>query len=131
VCDLWPRTRVQEEEIVGMMMKRMAVAALAAFALVGCAALREDPIACRAVMTGIGAAVGATMGGVGVHEWESGPEDWEIAAGAGGGLVGGGLVGYLIGYYTCPEEVVVAAPPPPPPPAGTKVPPPATERRGG
>lgn len=108
-----------------MLIKRTATALVIAFAfaMTGCATLRENPVACKTAATLLGGAIGATAGGVLVHEYEGGDggDDGETAAGAAGGLVGGGLLGYLIGYYACPEEEVVAAPPPPPPAKGTKI----------
>ena len=96
-----------------MMIKRTAVAVAIAFAMSGCATLREHPVACKVGATLIGGTLGATGGGVGVDQWENGPDSGEIAAGAAAGLVAGGLIGYLIGHYACPEEEpVVAAPPP-------------------
>jgi hypothetical protein len=110
-----------------MWIERTAVAAAIALAMSGCASMREDPTACKVATTLIGATLGAVGGGVGVDQIEKGPDDGEIAAGAAVGLVAGGLVGYLIGHYACPEPVVA---PPPPPPVRTP-PPPPTERRGG
>lgn len=105
-----------------MLIKRTALAAAIALAMTGCATLRDNPVACKVVATATGAALGATLGGVGVDQWENHPDDGEIAAGAGGGMVAGGLLGYLVGHYACPEPEVAAAPPPPPPPAkGTKI----------
>ena len=105
-----------------MLTKRMAVGALVAFTMGGCATFREHPVACKATAALIGGALGATGGAVGVDQIEKGPDDGEIAAGAAAGLVAGGLVGYLIGHYACPEEEApVAAPPPPPMPKGTKI----------
>ncbi len=105
-----------------MLIKRTAIAVGIAFAMTGCATLRENHTACVTGATLLGGALGATGGGVGVDQIEKGPDNGEIAAGAAAGLVGGGLIGYLVGHYACPEEEVVAAPPPPPPPAkGTKI----------
>ena len=108
-----------------MLIKRTAVAVVVAFAfaMTGCATLRENRTACVTAAALTGAALGATGGGVGVDQIEKGPDDGEIAAGAAAGLVAGGLIGYLVGHYACPEEEVVAAPPPPPPPPakGTKI----------
>ena len=103
-----------------MLIKRTAVAVAIAFAMSGCATLREHPTACKAGSALLGGALGATLGGVGVDQWENDPDDGEIAAGAAAGLVGGGLLGYLIGHYACPEpEAPVAAAPPPA--KGTKI----------
>jgi OOP family OmpA-OmpF porin len=105
-----------------MLIKRTAAALAIAFAMSGCATLREHPTACKAGAALIGGTLGATMGGVGVDQWENDPDSGEIAAGAAAGLVGGGLLGYLIGHYACPEpEAPVAATPPPPPAKGTKI----------
>ena len=110
-----------------MWIERTAVAAAIALAMSGCASMRENPAACKIATTLIGATLGAVGGGVGVDQIEKGPDDGERAAGAAVGLVAGGLVGYLIGHYACPEPEVA---PPPPPPVRTP-PPPPTERRGG
>ena len=107
-----------------MLIKRTATAVVIAFAfaMTGCATLREHPVACKTAATLLGGTLGAVGGGVGVDQIEKGPDDGERAAGAAAGLVAGGLVGYLIGYYACPEEIVEARPAPPPPPAkGTKI----------
>jgi OOP family OmpA-OmpF porin len=104
-----------------MLIKRTAVAVAIAFAMSGCATLREHPTACKAGATLIGGTIGATMGGVGVDQWENNPDSGEIAAGAAAGLVGGGLIGYLIGYYACPEPEAPVAATPPPPAKGTKI----------
>ncbi len=107
-----------------MVIKRTAVAVAIAFAMTGCATLRDNHTACVTAAALTGATLGAVGGGVGVKNVENGPDDGEVAAGAGAGLVAGGLIGYLIGHYACPEEEVIAAPapPPPPPPAkGTKI----------
>ena len=105
-----------------MLIKRTAMAAVIAFAMTGCATLREHPVACKTAATLLGGTLGAVGGGVGVDQIEKGPDDGERAAGAAAGLVAGGLVGYLIGHYACPEpEEVVQAPPPPPPAKGTKI----------
>jgi OOP family OmpA-OmpF porin len=108
-----------------MVMKRTAVAAAIALAMTGCATLQDNPVACKVMATAIGGAVGATAGGVLVSQYEGGDggDSGEIAAGAGGGFVAGGLTGYLLGHYLCPEpEVAPPPPPPPPPPAkGTKI----------
>jgi len=112
-------------------MRRSVTAALMLAMLSGCGAMRDNHALCVGVCTATGAVLGGTLGGVGVDQWENGPDDGEIAAGAAGGFVGGGLVGYALSYLVCPEE---AAPPPPPPPARTPPPPPPppqTERRGG
>jgi outer membrane protein OmpA-like peptidoglycan-associated protein len=105
------------------MIKRTAMAAIIAFAMTGCATLRENPVACKTAATLLGGAVGATAGGVLVHEYEGGDggDSGETAAGAAGGLVAGGLVGYLIGHYACPEPVEEVKAPPPPPAKGTKI----------
>jgi hypothetical protein len=108
------------------MDRKDAVAAIA-LAMSGCATLRDNPTACRVTTTLIGGTLGAVGGGVGVDQWEKGPDSGEIAAGAAVGLVAGGLIGYLVGYYACPEPEPVMAPPPPP----RMPPPPPTERRGG
>ena len=113
-----------------MRIKGTAVAVAIALAMSGCATLRDNPVACKALATLIGGTLGAVGGGVGVDQIEKGPDDGEIAAGAAAGLVAGGLVGYLIGHYACPEPEPVMAPPPPPPPA-PRIAPPATEKRGG
>jgi OOP family OmpA-OmpF porin len=106
----------------GIGMKRMAVGIAVAVCTSGCATLRDNPVACRAVAVGIGGTLGAVGGGVGTHEIESTPEDGEVAAGAAAGLVAGGVAGYVIAHYICPEPEPIAAPPPPPPPAkGTKL----------
>jgi len=99
----------------------MAVAI--AFAMSGCATMREHPVACKVATTLIGGTLGAVGGGVGVDQIENGPDDGERAAGAAAGLVAGGLIGYLIGHYACPEPepAPMAAPPPPPPAKGTKI----------
>ena len=104
-----------------MLMKRTALAVASAFAMSGCATLRENPVACKAVAAAIGGTLGAVGGGVAVDQIEPTPEDGERAAGAAAGVVAGGLVGYLIGHYACPEPEPVAAPPPPPPAKGTKI----------
>jgi outer membrane protein OmpA-like peptidoglycan-associated protein len=107
-----------------MLIKRTATAVVIAFAfaMTGCATLREHPVACKTAATLLGGTLGAVGGGVGVDQIEKGPDDGEIAAGAAAGLVAGGLIGYLVGYYACPEvEEVHAAPPPPPPAKGTKI----------
>jgi hypothetical protein len=89
--------------------------------------MREDRGLCIGVFTATGAVIGGTLGGVGVNEWEKGPDDGEIAAGAAGGFVGGGLFGWALSNWFCEEE-----PPPPPPPAPRPAPPPPpTEKRGG
>jgi outer membrane protein OmpA-like peptidoglycan-associated protein len=106
-----------------MLIKRTAVAVAIAFAMTGCATLRENPVACKTAATLLGAALGATGGGVGTFNIGKNVDNGETAAGASVGLVAGGLIGYLVGYYACPEEE--PAPPPPPPPApiakGTKI----------
>ena len=108
-----------------MLIKRTAVGALVAtFMLTGCETMREHPVACKALTTVTGAAIGGVLGGVLVHQYEGGDggDSGETAAGAAGGTVGGGLIGYLIGYYACPAEEVAPPPPPPAPPAkGTKI----------
>jgi len=105
-----------------MVRKHVAVAALVAFAVSGCATLRDHPGACKAVATLTGGALGATGGGVGVDQIEKDPDSGEIAAGAGVGLVAGSLIGFLVGHAICKEP---AAPPPPPAaapiPKGTKI----------
>jgi len=111
-----------------MWIERTAVAAAIALAMSGCATLRDNPTACKVTTTLVGATLGAVGGGVGVDQWEKGPDDGEIAAGAAVGLVAGGLIGYLVGHYACPEPEPVVAPPPPP---VRTPPPPPTERRGG
>jgi outer membrane protein OmpA-like peptidoglycan-associated protein len=103
------------------MIKWTAVAVVIAFAMTGCATLREHPVACKTAATLLGGTLGAVGGGVGVNNIEKDPDNGEIAAGAAAGLVAGGLVGYLIGHYACPEPEPVAAPPPPPPAKGTKI----------
>jgi len=106
-----------------MLIKRTAMAVAIAFAMSGCATLREHPVACKATAALIGGTLGAVGGGVGVDQIEKHPDDGERAAGAAAGLVAGGLIGYLIGHYACPEEEerVVVTPPPPPPAKGTKI----------
>ncbi len=111
-----------------MWIERTAVAAAIALAMSGCATLQDHPTACKVGATLLGATVGAVGGGVGVFNIEKGPDNGEIAAGASVGLVAGGLIGYLIGHYACPEPEPVVAPPPPP---VRTPPPPPTERRGG
>lgn len=120
----------REGSKVRTMRSVVAVALMTAMVLSsGCAAMREDRGLCIGVFTATGAVLGATLGGVGVHEWEKNPDDGEIAGGAAGGLVGGGLVGWALSNFFCEEP----PPPPPPPPARTPPPPPPppTERRGG
>jgi OOP family OmpA-OmpF porin len=85
-----------------------AAAALAA----GCGPMSRKTM-CHIGTIGTGAALGAIGGGVGVAQIEKDPDDGEIAAGAGVGLIAGALVGGLIGLAICKEE----EPPPPPPPA--------------
>jgi outer membrane protein OmpA-like peptidoglycan-associated protein len=106
-----------------MLIKRTAMAVVIAFAMTGCATMREHRVACEATAALIGGTLGAVGGGVGVDQIEKGPDDGEIAAGAAAGLVAGGLIGYLIGHYACPEEEVVVQErvAPPPPPKGTKI----------
>lgn len=105
-----------------MIKKQIASAMLVAFALTGCSSLRNSPGACKAVTTLAGGALGATGGGVGAKNVEKNPDNGEVAAGAGAGLVAGSLIGFLLGHAICGEA---AAPPPPPvaaPPAkGTKL----------
>jgi len=106
----------------------IALALVAAGGLVGCGPMSQRTM-CQIGVTGTGAALGALGGGIGVDQIEKGPDDGEIAAGAAAGLVAGGLVGYLLSMWICPEDV--APPPPPPPPPAVVPPPPPTERRGG
>jgi OOP family OmpA-OmpF porin len=104
-----------------MLIKRTAVAVAIAFAMSGCATLREHPVACKTAATLLGGTLGAVGGGVGVDQIEKGPDDGEVAAGAAAGLVAGGLVGYLIGHYACPEEEPAPVAAPAPPAKGTKI----------
>ena len=85
------------------------VGVLPVLVLGGCAAQRRDPN-CKWVAPVLGAAAGATGGGLGVSEGEPTPSDGEIAAGAAGGAVVGGLIGWALGHWICQE------PEPPPPP---------------
>ena len=77
----------------------------------GCATLREHPTMCKVGSGLLGATIGAVGGGVGTHNIEKGPDRNEVAAGAGIGMLAGGLIGGLVGFAACPDE----APPPPPP----------------
>src|SRR5262249_47309660 len=122
VCDLGGGRKSKKGRRV-MVMKRTAVAAAIALAMTGCGTPQDNPVACKGMATAIGGAVGATAGGVLVSQYEGGHggDDGEIAAGAGGGLVAGGLTGYLLGHYLCPEPEVAPPPPPPPPAKGTKI----------
>ena len=83
----------------------------------GCATLRENPAACKAVAGLTGGTLGAVGGGVGTHNIENGPTtDGQVAAGAAAGLVVGSLIGFGIGHFVC-KEPEAPPPPPPPPPA--------------
>ena len=105
----------------------IALALVAASGLIGCGPMSQRTM-CQIGVTGTGAALGAIGGGVGTDQIGKAPvDDGEIAAGAAAGLVAGGLVGYLLSMWICPEDV---APPPPPPPPAPAPPPPPTERRG-
>ena len=101
-------------------MKTVVCAAVVAMAAAGCSTMTRTDCAV------VGGLAGATVGGVGgavaVNNLDSTPNDWERAAGAGGGGVAGAIIGALIGWNVChdPEPAPVAAPPPPPP-AGTKI----------
>ena len=89
------------------------IAALTAGALAaGCGPMSQKTM-CHIGTTGTGAVLGAIGGGVGTAQFEKGPTDGEIAAGAAVGMAAGALVGGLLGLAICKEE----APPPPPPPA--------------
>jgi hypothetical protein len=105
----------------------IALALVAAGGLVGCGPMSQRTM-CQIGVTGTGAALGAIGGGVGTDQIGKNPDDGDIAAGAAAGFVAGGLVGYLLSLWICPEDV---APPPPPPPPAVTPPPPPTERRGG
>jgi len=102
-------------------VKTVACAAAVAMAAAGCSTMTRTDCAV------VGGLAGATVGGVGgavaVNNLEKGPNDWERAAGAGGGGVAGAIIGALIGWNVChdPEPAPVAAPPPPPPPSGTEI----------
>lgn len=91
---------------------------LSVLALTACSQMRTDPM-CKYGVPVLGAALGATGGGLGVSEIEPTPSKGEIAAGAGAGLLAGGLIGLLAGHYLCEE----ATPPPPPPPPPAAAPP--------
>jgi OOP family OmpA-OmpF porin len=68
--------------------------------------------------------LGGVGGGLGVSEIEKGPDNGEIAAGAGVGAAVGATIGALLGNYLCREEPAPPPPkpaPPPPPPHGTKI----------
>jgi len=89
------------------------IAALTAGAVAaGCGPMSQKTM-CHIGTTGTGAVLGAIGGGVGTAQFEKGPTDGEIAAGAAVGMAAGALVGGLLGLAICKEE----APPPPPPPA--------------
>ena len=105
-------------------LRRGAWVALAALALSGCSAMRDDPKVCKIATFLTGAALGGLGGGLGVSYIEKDPvTSGEKAAGAGAGFAAGGLIGMIVGHYVCkePEKVAQAAPPPPVIPKGTKI----------
>jgi len=87
-----------------------------AFVASGCASMRDNPTACKVAAGLVGGTLGAVGGGVGVDQIEPSPDDGEIAAGAGLGLLVGSLVGFTAGHFICKAEEPPAPPPPPPPP---------------
>jgi OOP family OmpA-OmpF porin len=106
-----------------MLKSAKMVACAAAVAMAGgCSTMNRTDCA---VLGGLaGATVGGVGGAVAVNNLEKGPNDWERAAGAGGGGAAGALIGALLGWNLChePEPMPVAAPPPPPPPpSGTEI----------
>jgi OOP family OmpA-OmpF porin len=105
----------------------MAVGAILALGLSGCAMSQRRWSYCAAAGGLIGAAAGAgTAGGlVNAYEGGDGGSHAETGAAAGGGAVAGALVGTLLGHLIC--DPVEEAPPPPPPAAPP--PPPAPPKK--
>lgn len=104
---------------------RIALAALLALTLTGCAATWQTPLTCAA----IGGGLGAIGGGVGGAEHADSHDDWEGVAIAAGSTIAGAGIGYMIcklveddpkpaprrAAAADPAPVVVAAPIVPPP----------------
>jgi hypothetical protein len=106
----------------------IALALLAAGGLIGCGPMSKRT-QCLIGITGTGAVLGAVGGGAGTAQIEKTPDEGEIAAGAGAGMIAGALVGWGLSYWLCDEEE--APPPPSPPPAPSAPAPLPPERRGG
>jgi outer membrane protein OmpA-like peptidoglycan-associated protein len=92
---------------------------LLSLALSGCAVMRDREWGTCAIAGGIlGAAVGATAGGVAVNNTHDHPANGERGAAIASGILGGGLLGALAGHALCdPVKPMPTPPPPPPPPA--------------
>src|SRR5262249_16365572 len=96
------RTSNRPREGGAMRGVRMVVGGvIVGFTMSGCATMREHPNACKIGAGLLGAALGATGGGVGVENIEKGPTSGEVAAGAGVGFAAGGIIGLTIGHFVC------------------------------
>ncbi|MEO6025833.1 MAG: OmpA family protein [Candidatus Binatia bacterium] len=97
-----------------------------AFAISGCAAVRNDPVNCRLLTGLVGGTVGGVATSVGTHEIDPGSGDRGIAIGAAIGWVVGGIIGLGVGYAICPKDAPAEPPPPPAEPAAAA---PAPQRK--
>jgi len=100
----------------------VAVVAVTALALSGCAEMRRDKY-CKWGIPAWGAVAGGTGAGLGVGLGDDDASDGEIAGAAVGGTLVGGLLGWLVAHNVCEEPE--APPPPPPAPPPPPPPPPA------
>jgi OOP family OmpA-OmpF porin len=103
-------------------MKFVAVGAVLALGLTGCALQDRRWGSCAVAGGLIGGIVGGTTGGVAVNN-SGDPSDGERAAGIAGGGAAGALLGALLGHAICDPENE----PPPPPPVAPPPPPPAAK----
>ncbi len=106
-----------------MIAARRVLTLMLVFAVAGCSAMRQDKH-CKVAMPIWGASLGGAGAGLGVGLGHNDADAAEIGGSTVGGVLLGGLAGYLAGQYFCEE----APPPPPTPAAATPSPPPPPAR---